>query len=154
MNLSPMPMKTACCIFPVAMGCLTCWMKSALGGEWRCGCRMNRGIYHKLTPVEPNLKLLQISYRIHYLFPPSTAATAGDVHCSPGSRLYTPVDATFAAECLSAAFSAWKFVEQHPNDGGFQNPAQVQTKPHTDPMIRMNASGRRWNFTSPPGTFL
>ncbi|MGI6455296.1 MAG: glycoside hydrolase family 9 protein [bacterium] len=93
------------------------------------------GIYHKLTPVEPNLETPADQLQgIHYLFPPSTAATAGGCALlARASRLYTPVDATFAAECLSAAFSAWKFVEQHPNDGGFQNPAQVQTKAYTDP---------------------
>ncbi|MEW6237034.1 MAG: glycoside hydrolase family 9 protein [Candidatus Omnitrophota bacterium] len=92
------------------------------------------GVHHKLTPNEwiktsPAAKEKEKLI----LFPISTAATAGaSAVWAKAARLYSPYDATFAAECLAAAQKAWKFLEIHPNDGGFNNPDGAITKTYND----------------------
>lgn len=86
-------------------------------------------VYHKATTLEPEDEDAPL-----YLFAPSTAATAGACAVwAKAARLYSPYDATFAARCLNASVRAWQWLELTPNDGGFKNPADVQTKAYSDP---------------------
>lgn len=86
-------------------------------------------VYHKATALAPD----QPEQTQPYLFSPSTASTAGACAVwAKASRLYSPYDATFSAQCLNAAVRAWQWLELTPNDGGFKNPTDVKTKAYSD----------------------
>ncbi len=85
-------------------------------------------VFHKATALAPGQADDQ-----PYLFSPSTAATAGACAVwAKASRLYSPYDAAFSAQCLNAAVRAWQWLELSPNDGGFNNPPDVKTKAYSD----------------------
>lgn len=92
------------------------------------------GFYHKLTSLEPVAPVLpEKDASQRFLFPPSTAATAGACALlAKASRLYSPYDETFAATCLASARSAMQYLAVHPTDAGFENPPNVRTKTFRD----------------------
>ncbi|RJP23180.1 MAG: glycoside hydrolase family 9 [Candidatus Omnitrophota bacterium] len=92
------------------------------------------GIYHKLTPLETVKPIPpQEEKEPRIIFPVSTAATASMCAVTAkASRLFSPFDATFSTRCLNAAESAWLYLETHPSDGGFKNPAGVGTQAYGD----------------------
>ncbi|MDP8243893.1 MAG: glycoside hydrolase family 9 protein [Candidatus Hinthialibacter antarcticus] len=98
--------------------------------EWLFSMQTSTGsVYHKATALAPD----QPEKAPLYLFAPSTAASAGACAVwAKASRLYSPYDATFSAQCLNAAVRTWQWLELTPNDGGFSNPTDVKTKAYAD----------------------
>ncbi len=94
----------------------------------------NGGIHHKLTTLDPpKPELPNKKDPPRYVFPTSTAATAGACALfAKASRAYSVHDATYAALCKNSAVAAWNYLETHPNDQGFVNPANVRTKTFKD----------------------
>ena len=92
------------------------------------------GIYHKLTTLEPAKPSLPPEDKEpRFLMPVSTTATAGFCAlAAKSSRLFRPFHADFAAKCLQAAQKAWRFLEAHPSEAGFENPPGVLTKAYND----------------------
>ncbi len=91
------------------------------------------GIYHKLTPKEPTKPVNKNEKEQRYLYSVSTAATANVCAVlAKASRLYSPYNATYSITCLRSAEKAWRYLEQNPNDKGFQNPEEIITKSYSD----------------------
>ncbi|MGC9329206.1 MAG: glycoside hydrolase family 9 protein, partial [Candidatus Hinthialibacter sp.] len=90
--------------------------------------------YHKITSLDPILPIPPDKDESErFVFPPSTAATAGACALlAKASRLYTPLDATFAAVCLQSAQRGWNFLAAHPENIEFENPPSVHTKTYRD----------------------
>ncbi|MBN2330083.1 MAG: glycoside hydrolase family 9 protein [Candidatus Omnitrophica bacterium] len=90
--------------------------------------------YHKVTslnPISPIPPEKDESER--FVFPPSTAATAGACALlAKASRLYSPLDATFAAACRQSAQRGWNFLTAHAQNIEFENPPNVHTKNYRD----------------------
>lgn len=77
-----------------------------------------------------------------YLSPISATATgcfAGIMAMS--ARIYSPYDEAFAASCLKAAVRAWAWLEEHPDEPGFRNPADIATGEYGD---GQDADERYW----------
>lgn len=102
------------------------------------------GVFHKLTTrqfpagdVMPEDDTAPL-----YLSPISATATgcfAGIMAMS--ARIYSPYDEAFAASCLKAAVRAWAWLEEHPDEPGFRNPADIATGEYGD---GQDADERYW----------
>jgi len=94
----------------------------------------NGAIHHKLTSLDPpKPEIPNKNDPPRYVFPTSTAATAGACALfAKASRFYSVHDATYATQCKNSALAAWKYLETHPSDNGFVNPADVRTKTFKD----------------------
>ena len=92
------------------------------------------GIAHKLTGENPvSDKAPQNDLNKRYLYAISTNATANACAVfAKASRLYSPFDATFSAECHEAAQNAWKFLELSTLKPGFTNPEGTLTQNFQD----------------------
>lgn len=101
--------------------------------EWLMRAQTEEGgFYHKLTPIEP-LPLNAESKQTRYLYPPATASTASACAAlAKASRLYSPYDATFAAECFDSATRAWRYLEHYPENQPFTNPPDTRTRAYSD----------------------
>lgn len=100
--------------------------------EWLLRMQTAEGaVNHKLTPADMGAGAEK---QDRFLFAPSTAATAlTSAVLAKAARVYSPYDATFAAQCKTASLSAWRWLENNPNDEGFINPPEAATKAYTDP---------------------
>ncbi|RQW02903.1 MAG: T9SS C-terminal target domain-containing protein [Calditrichaeota bacterium] len=105
------------------------WMQTMQGTDG--------GVYHKLTPQQfSGFIMPQNDYSTRYIYEVSSAAT-GDFAAvmARASRIYQAFDPGFADSCLTAAESAWQYLDLHPSvqpPGGFQNPAGTATGVYGD----------------------
>lgn len=92
------------------------------------------GVSHKITSRDPvSGKTPQNDLDKRYLYDVSTNATAAACAVfAKAARLYSPFDATFAAECREAAQNAWKFLELTTQKPGFENPEGTHTQNYQD----------------------
>jgi endoglucanase len=92
------------------------------------------GFHHKVTPKEPiKPTAAEKDQSKRYVFPVSTAATAGSCAVlAKAYRIYSDFNVAFATECLQASKRAWEYLQQNPENTGFQNPEGVRTKPLND----------------------
>lgn len=93
----------------------------------------DRGVNHKVTCAEfPEFVMPQEETDALLLSPVSTCATADCCGTLAfASRVYAPVDATFASACLRAAISAYAYLEQTPSSV-FINPSGIVTGQYED----------------------
>lgn len=102
------------------------------------------GVFHKLTTLRfPAGDVMpEDDTAPLYLSPISATATgcfAGIMAMS--ARIYSPYDEAFAASCLKAAVRAWAWLEEHPDEPGFRNPADIATGEYGD---GQDADERYW----------
>ncbi|MCX7956965.1 MAG: glycoside hydrolase family 9 protein [Endomicrobia bacterium] len=105
------------------------------------------GVYHKLTAknfeglsTQPDADfsdryIIDLSRGTTYSTE-SSAATGNFIGILAGAyRVFKDYDTNFAIKCISAALSAWEFLEKNPDivpQGGFKNPQDVQTGEYGD----------------------
>ncbi|AYB47425.1 glycoside hydrolase [Paenibacillus lautus] len=102
------------------------------------------GVFHKLTTLRfPAGDVMpEDDTAPLYLSPVSATATgcfAGVMAMS--ARIYSPYDEAFAASCLKASERAWAWLEDHPDEPGFRNPAEIATGEYGD---GQDADERYW----------
>jgi len=95
------------------------------------------GVYFKVTPEKfEGFVMPTQDNSIRYIYQKSTAAT-GDFAAvmAEAGRIYLPFDSVFASRCLTAAESAWQYLQANPTivpSGGFHNPPGTGTGEYGD----------------------
>lgn len=93
------------------------------------------GVYHKLTTAGfPGLDVMPEDDTGELFFSPVSAAATGDFAgvMAMAARVYKPWDGEYAARCLAAAESAWRWLELHTEEPGFTNPPEITTGEYGD----------------------
>lgn len=97
----------------------------------------NGGVFTKLTPENfAAMMMPEEDKSLRHIYEISSTAT-GDFAAvmAKASRVFAEYDQAFAAECLTAARSAWQFLKANPGivpEGGFTNPDGTVTGEYGD----------------------
>lgn len=109
--------------------------------DWLLRMQRNEdgAVYHKLTTLQfPPLDTMPEDDlgELHFA-PVSTAAAGTFAACmAMAGRVFQEWDASYAAICLDAAKRAWQWLESHPEDVPFVNPASIVTGEYGDRIVR------------------
>jgi len=92
------------------------------------------GVYHKVTPeVFADTVMPDKTYDPLILSPISAVAT-GDLAAimAKAYTIYLDIDKDFAISCLNSSELAWQWLENNPDEHGFENPEEIKTGEYKD----------------------
>lgn len=110
------------------------------------------GVYHKVTPEAfAEIVMPDETFDPSIICPISAVAT-GDFAAvmAKASTIYSDFDQEYADKCLEAAQYAWQWLENNPDEHGFENPEEIQTgeyKDYTSKDERMWAAAELYSAT-------